>query len=274
MTKPTTYDATEIVHQMQILTDIEGDLADTAMAVAAADVSKDPGSDGTMMQNAEAMESTLEQSIPAHPPSDTATKETSTDPQANGEFNTASSEVAAAVPHDTIINGDVIPAPPEPSAAAHDVSTALTAVEADLNNPVMPESVVSPAHDVETETAVEESAGNIIVEVEQPNVENIAQAAANGEIVPQALPANPETPPEGAAPVSLNGVEVSVPPSQQPTPPKMPAQTPYASIQSPKGEFTLPEGLTEASPSVRALPDLIRSSRSGGLLPLGCDDTL
>lgn len=253
-TQPPPTDAAQIVHQMQVLTDIEGDLADTAVAVAAPDVSMDQGSADTMMQNAETMESVLEQSIPAGP--DPATKETPEIP----DYHAPSPQT----------NGDVTvstPVPTEPSSNAHNVSTTMSAITADLNEPVMPESTVPAAHDVVAETAVEESSGDIVIDVEEPTMQNIAEAFAKSEDVPQtqAIPSDAVTPAAiiGVHPLQHNEEPVAA--SRQPTP-TLPAQTAYITSQSPKRDASLPEGLTESSASIRAIPDLIRSWRAGAPL--------
>lgn len=249
MTDTSPSEPTILFQQMQILTDIEGDLADTAVAIAAPDgpdTSADKTiSDSTTLQNAEAMESVLEQSIlPAPVP---ATKEVTPDAQVNENKPTT---------------------PVEVSAAAHDASTALSGVTADLTVPVLPETVVPAAREVITDTAAEESTGNIVVEAEEPTIENITEAAVNGKNGPEeeAIKPDPVSPSEIAAAVPKQVVEAVAPASRQATPPRLslPVQTPYASIQRANGDVTLPQGLTESSPSVITIPDLVRSWRNGG----------
>lgn len=250
MTEPAPSDPTGIVEKMQTLTDIEGDLADTIMAVAAPssapdlDLPTEEGSSDAMMQNTEAMESVLEQSIPPAP--DPATKE---------------EDIPSPV--QPRVNDDVSSSPidHEPSAAAHEASTALSAVSADLNVPVLPESVISAAHDVAAETAVEEESGNIVVEVEQPTIDNITKAVASGEGLPDTISSKVTTPPSVPNAVPMQAMEAPGPGPLQITSAKLSAQTPYASIQAPRGEVSLPQGLSESSPSVLAMPDLVRSWR-------------
>jgi len=240
-------DPSAIIEQIQIPTDIEGDLADTALAVASTepspsvDVANQDDSIGSVMQNAEAMESVLEQSIPSAP--DEA-------PQDNNK--------ELALP----ISDNEQETTAEPSAVVHDASTVSTAIDADLNALEQPEAVIPPLHDISIEPAVEESSGKAMIAVEQPDVEHTAQVITNGVVLPEAKPPVSTTPPE-VPPASTQIVEAPISIPQQTTPPKLPAQTPYASLQSPNGEVKLPEGLSESSPSVLALPDLVRSWKSG-----------
>ena len=255
-------DPAALVHEMQVLTDIEGDLADTAVAVTA--TTEVPitqnFADDAMMQNAEAMESVLEQSIPPAPaveePLDIAPKET---------FPT---EMQIQVQPKS--DGDALEPLVEPSVAASDAKDALTTVADDIDTPVLPETVVTASHDVVTETAMEESTSDIIIDVEEPTSENIAEAGANVEDVPASIPSNHVSPPSIPTIADVTQeIEPSEPVPSNNLPIAIPMQTPYASIQEKKGDVSLPEGLSEQSPSVMSLPDLIRSYRTGTVQSVG-----
>ncbi|WWC90032.1 uncharacterized protein L201_004962 [Kwoniella dendrophila CBS 6074] len=299
---PSSTDPMAIVEQLQNLTDIEGDLADTALAVLEQqqqheqDQEETPALDQNntiepsseqqpqvadeahqneatdtpvvetqdssaeaekaLLENAEAMEDVLEQSIPAEP--EHVTEQPALDTAAE----------TVPVVDETIVTDTAASTIPQvtaqPDGVAGEAAQLLEAVEADLNNPVLPETVILSAHDTVMETANEEDTGKIVVNVEQPTMENVVQAATNPENeFPQTIKEE-----------SINA-EGNIPP--QPTPaapdPRVKAEAFFSTSSTvptaseiPREEFRpvlpdvpLPEGLTESSPSVAHNRDLMHS---------------
>ncbi|WWC61133.1 uncharacterized protein I303_103712 [Kwoniella dejecticola CBS 10117] len=277
-------DPTAIVEQLQTLTDIEGDLADTALAVVEQDptassikvqaeeqiqvepyqdvASSETGASATeaqnavegddvdaLLENAEAVEDVLEESIPPAPISEQSEAQTAQ--------NTAIEAPTAPIEITT-----------QPDGIAAEASQLLDAVEADLNNPVLPESVVPPAHDTAIETSNEEDTNTIRIDVEEPTVEDIVEAAANpendgsipatdegGNIAPAPSPAPAPAP---AASVSIDSSANNASSYTAPVIPPAP-QVPIIPQSDIRPEVPLPEGLTVSSPSVLNNADLIHA---------------
>nr|XP_019042697.1 hypothetical protein I302_08402 [Kwoniella bestiolae CBS 10118]OCF21627.1 hypothetical protein I302_08402 [Kwoniella bestiolae CBS 10118] len=274
-------DPSAIVQQLQTLTDIEGDLADTALAVVEQEQeqqqqdhsaetqpqAEEPEDEAVgetntssaeaekaLMDNAEAIVDVLEESIPAAP---------------------VHEEIALTQSTDTSIVPEEIPQmSPQPDGVAAEAATLLNAVEADLNNPVLPEDVVPSAHDTLVETANEEDTGKIVINVEQPTMENIVEAATN---------------PENDSSTNIKednlGGEVNIAPLPTPTvsDPRLKTELVYptptlplpavpqvqeSEIKPVVSDEPLPEGLTDGSPSVVNNRDLIHSWRQDPKNPL------
>ncbi|WWD10146.1 hypothetical protein V865_008280 [Kwoniella europaea PYCC6329] len=268
-------DPTAIVEQLQTLTDIEGDLADTALAVVEQkqeqeqeqsaetpsqpqEESAGPGADinsssseaeKALLENADAIEDVLEASIPPAP----IHEETISDPSTQPIDNTPAVS-------------DIPQVATQSHGAASEALQLLNAVEADLNNPVLPETVIPPAHDTTIETANEEDTGKIIIDVEQPTMENVVEAATNpengsstpdkkeipggeGNIAPQPTPA--------VADPKIKQEPINTIPSALPALPQMQPNV----VKPASPEVPLPEGLTETSSSVVNNRDLIHSWR-------------
>ncbi|ORY33805.1 hypothetical protein BCR39DRAFT_519303 [Naematelia encephala] len=256
--------STDPIEAMQQLTNIEADLAEVATAVAAAPIQDattsmqvEEGADDALMQNAEQVESVLEQSIPPAP----ETKEVQMQDVPSDEVQVAvtATQTETETPSSVEINTSPLIVEPS-STAAVEAANAISAINADIANPVLPESVVSPAHDITMETQAEEASSSIIVEtidVVQPeqteHSELNGQLAASSEIsltVPAAAATNGD----------LGGFDMANPSGidfvSHAEAPKLPAQTPFASLQALKPEIALPEGLTGSSPSVTGNPEL------------------
>ena len=254
---PSESNTADIVRQMQVLTDIEGDLADTAVAVTAPDASFDQvvgtgsgsSSSDTMMQNAEAVESLLEQSIPSAP--DPATEEPPSAHDSQIQINGDESEAAL---------------PTVSASAVQDLSTTVSAVVADLNVPILPENVVAAAHDVTLVTPIEESTGDSVVQVEPPTTELIIEAVSNGDASPAPTQSDPTMPSNSVAvpPLQVSESQFLLPPTQQSNSSSVPTQALLqVSTIGLKRDISLPDGLSSSSPSVLAVPDLIRSWKVG-----------
>ncbi|WWC69469.1 uncharacterized protein I206_103409 [Kwoniella pini CBS 10737] len=273
-------DTTAIVEQLQTLTDIEGDLADTALAVieqdskSSAEFQSKEGEEeqiekpqavepvvieqetdagvsiiaeaqnategddvDALLENAEAIEDVLEESIPPAP------------------IPTAIPEQTQA--ESTPINTDEIP--PEASVKAdqtdgiaHEANQLLNAIEADLNNPVLPETLVPPAHDTALETNNEEDTGNIQIDIENPTIENVVEAATNPENAGTASEVGGSIPPAPTPTSAPIAVSISSDPRIKSDPVESTSVAPLAPQEPfvPQSDVPLPEGLTVSSPSV------------------------
>ncbi|KAK8869830.1 hypothetical protein IAR55_000398 [Kwoniella newhampshirensis] len=254
-------DPSAIVQQLQNLTDIEGDLADTAIAVmasttipdsqaadsaaataaAVADDAQDSAdAEDSLVENAEAMETVLESAIPPAPTPAATTLLERQETQSNPSFNEQA--VISTIPDPT-------------TTIAQETSQALAAVEADLNNPVLPAEISEPAHDVQAETEVEEDTSKIIVNVEEPTMENVVEAATNPEnnIDIAASSAGDNRDGGTVAPASTPAL-----PEQAQSASQIPHSS-YVPSSTPRTDVPYPEGLSDSSPSVAANPDLIRA---------------
>jgi cleavage stimulation factor subunit 3 len=275
--EPTEHDPSAIVQTMQILTDIEEDLTDTAIAVAAAEVPSFIDTQTDLLQAAEAMESTLEQSIPAAPgqhegEAQVETKDVRPEDLIRSEAGRTSAEpqrpeaaVTAAPAEELSSSTD-----DDASSIAHDASHAIGVVNSDNFIPVLPSEVVPPAHDVSLDTVVEKATRPTTVDAIPPSEENVAQAAANGEkpmdgITETVTPTVVETPSEISAIPPANGASNIIPPGPEGVDSSsvpLPTQTPFHPDPS-AGEASLPDGLTDASPSVVSNRDIVRVWRGG-----------
>jgi hypothetical protein len=328
-------DPSTIIQTMQTLTDIEGDLADTALAVvasepeasgvgvgvgvgsgtgtgsapdftsasasASASASSPSRAQVDMLLSAESMENTLEQSMPPAPapapapsqePDHTSSAEMpiSEDTLPGDVIMSEPAAAAAGAPASAV---DAAPASATPSEhppsepipaaatetapeAAHQASHDIAAIISDLPNPVMPAEVVPPVHDIPLETAAEEATSPISIEVVPPTAENIAKAMANGEdgdnedeAVARGSAAMPSTPPSSSLPINGSS-RIALPSSDiaEPPAPHLPNQTTPNADQVVEPSVPLPEGLSDASPSVASNRDLVRFWRQGERGPI------
>lgn len=264
----------EIMQNLQALTDIEGDLADTAIAVAAAgntgaeadqttSGSAHPSTaavdaESTLMRSAEQMETTLEHLIPAAPVHAAGAQDSAAETKENAAAPVASTTTAAtnAVPPEPVIAQTSITLPSDghridvttpgsSSLAAHDARAALEAVEADVMNPVLPDSVAPPAHDVVAETKAEEETSPIKVDI-MPTIPEASPMPVTGSV--QAAASSAAGPSTQAARGQTAAADIA-----------MGASSGVSAIE----EQPLPGGLSASSPSVLSNPDLIRAWSRG-----------
>ena len=282
---PSTSDPTAIVQQMQTLTDIEGDLADTALAVVAqepepsgsvadATIPVNPdvttvqdGTDAdTLLQSAEEMENVLEQSIPAVPEDEQVDSSTTTvqddtmesvEPAVNGTVQVSNGND----PLETVTNQTTEPASEhvEPSPVVQEALDAIHAVEVDLNNSIAQvESATVETPGVEQEPTVETSVTMEPIETSTTTIEPIETSTATVEPIETSIatvePIESSAPTvEPIKPSATNGT------AELPQPgPFIQTPTPVESI-----DIDLPEGLTPSSPSVLSNRDLIRAWKDG-----------
>jgi len=284
------YDPSVAIQEMQKLDDIEADLADTALAVAAIDEDDaaaadapprpDPepwvepeasagagagAGDEALIQNAEAIEQVLEQAIPDAPEHDTAQ-----------EASQSAAPAAAATSNGTAAAASQSPDPshptptPTPSSAVAEVQEAVQAVAADVNVAILPEAVVAPAHsgediDMEQETV---SAG---VTTSQPDALSVPPPSSSMDANspsshPVQIPSGAGLPPRPD--VVAPGTTIGLPPVNQETQLPPLDQTDY--IQTTEEakplvdiDIDLPEGLDSGSASIRSNPDLVRAWARG-----------
>jgi hypothetical protein len=131
-------------------------------------------------------------------------------------------------------------------------------------------------HDIPLETAAEEATSPISIEVVPPTAENIAKAMANGEdgdnedeAVARGSAAMPSTPPSSSLPINGSS-RIALPSSDiaEPPAPHLPNQTTPNADQVVEPSVPLPEGLSDASPSVASNRDLVRFWRQGERGPI------
>ncbi|WRT67126.1 uncharacterized protein IL334_004092 [Kwoniella shivajii] len=296
-------DPSAIVEQLQTLTDNEGDLADTAFAVIeqqqeqeqqhviqtqheaesssenqiqsqaqiqeqsedaqeldkATDINE---AENVLLDNAESMENVLEESIPdapiqsSIPISDPINIDPSLTSTSIATLDDSSHIAAIAV---------------QPDGIAAEANQLLNAVEADLNNPVLPESMISPAHDVITETANEEDTSKIIVDIEEPTAENVAEAAMNPENDTNNIISQHGNDIEGTlAPLPTPAIVDPTVKTEIPAPVaavRSLAQVPPTDLKPIQSDIPLPEGLSVSSPSVVNNRDLIQAWQSDSKNP-------
>lgn len=273
---------------MQQLTDIEGDLADTAIAVAASapnastsgSMAQDNATEAAssqqekvttnpVIQNAEAMVSVLEQSIPDAPAlvSATATESTAEGVEAGKE------EVEAVQPESTTMQIDQIPAvdQPQPEApvsssstldpalqnhatdipaptdqhsAAAEANDAIQAVDADISEPILPENgtELEPSSSQAADVTATETNG---APIEVHGLNDVAPAEADTSQVKLEHP----------GPIS------TLPP--KPTPAVPETGDVRVKEEDLKPEVNFPEGLTASSPSVVSNPGIIHDWQHG-----------
>ncbi|WVF72119.1 hypothetical protein IAT40_006931 [Kwoniella sp. CBS 6097] len=309
----------EIVDQLQTLTDIEGDLAETALAVIedqTALAAADPSAAQSQSQS-QSQQEVVEGSGGLDEDAEGEEEEESAERMAvANEAGSASSAEAenALLENAEMMEGVLessIPDAPAPAPAPvavpdhpHATSTAATealntinAVNSNLNEPILPETAIEPAHDTPTETAIEEDNGLIQVDVVEPSMGNIVAAAKNeengGDFQPQAGEAvigagDPagKSVVDGTGPSTTAGEEGVIAPLPTPAPTQQipaPAPAPVASIPVPASvpeaqalptlatqeyDVPLPDGLNESSPSVVSNRDLIQSWRADPKNPM------
>ncbi|WVR05236.1 hypothetical protein IAU60_002248 [Kwoniella sp. DSM 27419] len=233
-------DPSTIVDQIQTLTDIEGDLAETALAVMEQDVTQSQTEEATqpvqvagsshssageaeqtLMDTAEATEAVLENAIPAAPGSPAASDTESE------ETEEIEPDVSTQMAEEQGVSASTEPAVPDlPGDPAAEATEVLHVVEADTE-PILAEVTASV-------TETEGPAQMDTVSEAQPAPELATQQ--NGHVT------DPQPAPQASHP-------------QQLAPP--PAQS--ESDKAQESEIVLPQGLTWESPSVRANRDLVQS---------------
>ena len=258
-------DPVAIVEQMKTLTDIEGDLAETALAVQATDpavlpeTAAETGSGDVTaptaaadafdaavqqdtLQTAEAVENVLENAIPPGPEQSAAAAasepiSTSGQPHVATEAQDNVSTIDAAAPStQSDSNG-----PPstlstqQPEVAASQVQELVQVVAADVNNPILPST--DPATGIPSGDPKEESVTSVQADVSsaRPLEGSHPDPAAQFSTDPQFL--------EDAK--------------------EIPSQTPYQSLEAPHHDVDLPAGLTSASASVSENAHLINLWKRG-----------
>lgn len=249
------HDTDEIINEMQMLDDIEADLADTALAFVSgaegeAEESNDASEKQALEQNAVAMESVLEQAIPDAPAPAAQSQNIDagsivTDPipsLPSGDFDMT--DTYSPAPASTLqppLSAAPIPAPgtepdttpipallqsaavPTPvSSATQGVQEAILAVQADVNVPILPPTV-EDAPKVEPEPSAEQQAQED-VQMEETSIASIP--------LPASIPARPVA---DVKPI----------------------------IESQAAEVKPPNGLTNLSPSVAQNPALVQAWSRG-----------
>ena len=229
----TSTDAMEAVQRMQNLTDIEGGLADAALAAVSTEQHAPDAQTVQTLESAEVIEQALEQSMPADPPN----------------TGTVSESLSAAQMTD---NASLALGAEHSSATAQSASDAINALQADLNEPILPDGVAASTHDAPMETALEEASGQVVVQVTSPTPAD-----------PPGLPTSTDSDVHLSRSPVVNGNSAEVShdagPSTQPSTASA-QQTPYMPLNT-SSQSLLPMGLTETSPSVRFNPDVVRKWR-------------
>jgi len=237
----------EIVSEMQSLTDIEADLTETALAVAAPEPQSAQANaseaNEALLENAEQVESVIEDAIPPGPPvEETSALET----PSIQSLQTAPASEADAVPSEDMVMdfstdlSDIIPV--ESSDATEPISTlptseaadasaeALAVVSADINEPILPDRAVAAPQPEEVQP----------IPIPQPVI------------------------PIPAIPAYLMPAEAFEEASNPSTPRAIPAQSANQSTASTSKLSTpLPEGLSHSSPSCLANPHLVKAYQEG-----------
>jgi hypothetical protein len=233
------------IQEIQALTDIEGDLADTAAAVASVDVDDDE----EMLHNAEAVESVLEQSMPDGPGSfpEVSTGEVISPQTAHIPETMQLDESTIAPVSETL----------DPLDVAHIADEAVQSIteSVPIDNDV-PSAEIAP----ETEEPRVSLEAQSTVTISAPPTTGID--AQNG--IPEFNGMSTNTVSILPPPTAATSLPFSVPgPTIQPTSIPPIARTPFSSLQSASAQVSLPEGLSEGSASVVSNPDLIRQWQSG-----------
>jgi cleavage stimulation factor subunit 3 len=295
-----------ILHTTELLTDIEGDLANAAIVVAAPSENAESDAHDTLLDQADAVENTLEQSIPPAPESDLEAIFPSTQ-----EAKTETAELDAACPSDandsTALSSPSravpIKAPgiqpelaqattslaPLPIAIATEASSSqpelaqaamadLTVINAEINEPILPESVAPAGHDVPMETKVEEETSSIVIDVmpslsvqspsQEPTIADGDKAPSTSSELEQSaqtmdtitnLAANIFAP---SADASASVPSLAVPAQTSLHDFSTSTAVVTESSEPDLSDGTLPPGLTSSSPSVLHNKDLVKQWRS------------
>ncbi|OCF36522.1 hypothetical protein I316_01772 [Kwoniella heveanensis BCC8398] len=317
----------QIVEQLQTLTDIEGDLAETALAVMGGSASTHAGSGSAAGTNtstgtaatqaeqrgngegprsgpgvlgededAEGEEEEEEEEVEeAAGDGDGAAAGAGAGAGAEAEAENALLENAEAM--EGVLESSIPDAPADQpvstpthpttaSSTATEALNTLSAVNANLNEPILSSAAIEPAHDTPTETVIEEDSSRIQVDVVEPSLANIVAAAKNAENA--ALPQRAHQA-DGAIAGDIDGnvdeikeegviAPLPTPAPAQQTPVSTAVPNPYsASAPVPDTQFQnqvqpvpatqehdvpLPDGLNESSPSVVSNRDLIQAWRA------------
>jgi hypothetical protein len=274
------HDPSIAIQEMQKLDDIEADLADTALAVAAideddaaaaaaapsAEAAQQPQlspaeaatSADALVQNAEAIEQVLEQAIPAAPEHSTG-----------HEASQSATPLAGAASSDTPIPSYPTPSP-TPGSAVAEVHEAFQAVAADVNVPILPETVVPPAQsneDTDMDAQTVQADVSTSVDDAVPPISSSTDAISPSS-KPMQIPSGAGLPPRPE--VAEPGTSVSLTPVKQESQAPPLGQAEYAPADGETKplveiDMELPEGLDSGSTSIRSNPDLVRAWARGEL---------
>lgn len=280
-------DPVAIVQEMQTLTDIESDLAQTALAVAEAPVVTDQ-----VLEQAQSTEQILETSIPPAPPTDSAAEESDPSLGTKGPADALDVGVHAAVSSSVPATGTGIDAQPvesvneEPTVERLALQDAPITLPADAFIPPVPAATATPSSGPDDlmqpapsdavhaiDSALQAVAADLPNPVLPPEVsepahdvpgETIAEASTSDikiEVEPPTIENMAEAShnPENDVAVAPTTAPPIVKEESRPLPPQ--AGDIHDEAKSAAPLTPLPEGLTDASPSARANPQWIRQWR-------------
>ncbi|EIW69695.1 hypothetical protein M231_06303 [Tremella mesenterica] len=250
-------DPIEIVHEIQVLTDVETELANAALKAAQA-----PAFSGEIAEEAETVEQSLENAI-SETKEHVDTVDIALPIGSNGEISTsaissvrdsasqhASASASATEPLDQV-TPDVTMSH-EPSDPARDLKDTLATVTAEITVPVLSDEVILPSDQVSNEEIAVESTEPVI-QVEVPSSDTIESHVPAVQVVSEhVVPSSPAPAIQTVAPV----VSIVTETTSAVIAPVLPQP-----IVSAAPVVPFPQGLSENSSSVVANPKWIQQWR-------------
>ena len=286
-------DLAAIVQEMQDLTDIEGDLADTALAVAEA-----PEVTEEMLAQAQSTEQVLETSIPPAPSTDPETAAAAapgSSPETKGPADASDVGVDAAVSSSSELAAtsadDAQPAESlnaEPTVESLALQGAPITLPADAVLPPVPAATASPSSSPDV---IMQPAPSDPVHAVDSVIQAVAADLPNPVLPSEVSEPAHDVPGETAAEASTSDIKIEVEPptieniaeaslnpendaavtatpgrplvKEEYRPPAQQTAEIYDQAKSAIPLTPLPDGLTDASPSALANPQWIRQWRQG-----------
>ncbi|ORX39874.1 hypothetical protein BD324DRAFT_667355 [Kockovaella imperatae] len=270
-------DPVAIVQQLKTLTDIEGDLADAALAVQASSngadaaqgesealASASDAADQDPLRTAEALESVLEGTMPPAPPRDTSSMETAqpsvsvivSNPDAD-KINDVEHSAAQSLPQVEQPDADAAHAiDMQSSAVAHEAQEAIQKVVKNEAIPILPATDVDAP--VEATSSVQPAAtGGVVAESEMKSIPVDSVAPPAAQHGPDQSKSEPSQEEQWGALDSVISADQQF--AQDAA--LLPSQTPFQSLEDPKIQADLPANLSIQSSSIVENPDLISAWR-------------